>query len=418
MARALVAASLLSAAASAFRARPAIPRPAPPATRLDLFGLGFAETAVVLGAGATYAVRRVKKKAAAQRVRRDRELADAVAAARAEALADADARVEAAVQRRRGILAFATAFKTAARRRRRGVAERRRSGTTDYPTTRPRVAPRGSHDPPSRGTPRLPRPALAWHPAAPTTRPRVAPRGGAAATRPRSKNIEDGLRRVRSRPQVQEARAEAQVLQRAAVVEAAASATAMKRTQLEEVKGNFTREVVRLQSELNTAKSSVETDRKAAAEAVATVETLASEYAALEARVEVAESERDAAQEDAEKFEKASEALQDEIFSLDLEFEQSTQVMNNQFEQDLEARAPRGNLSPHNIRVAAAASPRPVCGRTPPLRAVDCLPRAHAAPFLPSGPRHPAVSQSSAVVDLRVGRGPAAGCHVDIPSAG
>jgi len=289
--------------------------------------------------------------------------------------------VEAAVQRRRGILAFATAFKTAARRRRRGVAERRRSGTTDYPTTRPRVAPRG----------------------------------GAAATRPRSKNIEDGLRRVRSRPQVQEARAEAQVLQRAAVVEAAASATAMKRTQLEEVKGNFTREVVRLQSELNTAKSSVETDRKAAAEAVATVETLASEYAALEARVEVAESERDAAQEDAEKFEKASEALQDEIFSLDLEFEQSTQVMNNQFEQDLEARAPRGNLSPHNIRVAAAASPRPVCGRTPPLRAVDCLPRAHAAPFLPSGPRHPAVSQSSAVVDLRVGRGPAAGCHVDIP---
>ena len=151
----------------------------------------------------------------------------------------------------------------------------------------------------------------------------------------------------------------------------------MKRTQLEEVKGNFTREVVRLQSELNTAKSSVETDRKAAAEAVATVETLASEYAALEARVEVAESERDAAQEDAEKFEKASEALQDEIFSLDLEFEQSTQVMNNQFEQDLEARAPRAGTCLHTISTSRPRRRRDPSVDVPPNPRGSCLLQVH-----------------------------------------
>ena len=49
-----------------------------------------------------------------------------------------------------------------------------------------------------------------------------------------------------------------------------------------------------------------------------------SEVTTLEARVAEAEAERDAATEEAEKFERASEALQDEIFNLDVEFEQQS----------------------------------------------------------------------------------------------
>ena len=58
----------------------------------------------------------------------------------------------------------------------------------------------------------------------------------------------------------------------------------------------------------------------------------------LEARVAEAEAERDKATEEAEKFERASEALQDEIFNLDVEFEQSSQAMNEQFQSDLERK--------------------------------------------------------------------------------
>jgi hypothetical protein len=146
-----------------------------------------------------------------------------------------------------------------------------------------------------------------------------------------------------------EAQAEALALQRAEIVQAQADAAAQRRQVVEEVQASYSEELSSIRKALQTATSEREANRIKAVEATeaatqleldvrSLAERFESEVTTLEARVAEAEAERDKATEEAEKFERASEALQDEIFNLDVEFEQSSQAMNEQFQSDLERK--------------------------------------------------------------------------------
>mmetsp|Transcript_21763 Transcript_21763/g.56809 ORF Transcript_21763/g.56809 Transcript_21763/m.56809 type:complete len:555 (+) Transcript_21763:196-1860(+) len=146
-----------------------------------------------------------------------------------------------------------------------------------------------------------------------------------------------------------EAQAEALALQRAEIVQAQADAAAQRRQVVEEVQASYSEELSTIRKALQTATSEREANRIKAVEATeaatqleldvrSLAERFETEVTTLEARVAEAEAERDAATEEAEKFERASEALQDEIFNLDVEFEQSSQAMNEQFQSDLERK--------------------------------------------------------------------------------
>ena len=146
-----------------------------------------------------------------------------------------------------------------------------------------------------------------------------------------------------------EAQAEALALQRAEIVQAQADAAAQRRQVVEEVQASYSEELSTIRKALQTATSEREANRIKAVEATeaatqleldvrSLAERFESEVTTLEARVAEAEAERDKATEEAEKFERASEALQDEIFNLDVEFEQSSQAMNEQFQSDLERK--------------------------------------------------------------------------------
>ena len=146
-----------------------------------------------------------------------------------------------------------------------------------------------------------------------------------------------------------EAQAEALALQRAEIVQAQADAAAQRRQVVEEVQASYSEELSTIRKALSQATSEREANRIKAVEATeaatqleldvrSLAERFETEVTTLEARVAEAEAERDAATEEAEKFERASEALQDEIFNLDVEFEQSSQAMNEQFQTDLERK--------------------------------------------------------------------------------
>ena len=132
-------------------------------------------------------------------------------------------------------------------------------------------------------------------------------------------------------------------------MQAQADAAAQRRQVVEEVQASYSEELNTIRKALSTATEEREANRIKAVEATeaatqleldvrSLAERFESEVTTLEARVAEAEAERDKATEEAEKFERASEALQDEIFNLDVEFEQSSQAMNEQFQSDLERK--------------------------------------------------------------------------------
>lgn len=146
-----------------------------------------------------------------------------------------------------------------------------------------------------------------------------------------------------------EAKAEAIVMQRAEIVQAQAEAQVQRRRQVEAVQASYATELGQVRQDLATATTERDSNAIKVSEATelntqleldvqSLASSLESEITTLGAKVAELQVERDSFEEKSEKFERASEALQDEIFNLDVEFEQSSQAMNDQFQSDLERK--------------------------------------------------------------------------------